>query len=325
MLLPALLWLLPAVAPAEPAAASLRVTRDGGSESCTDEHDLKQRVSAILRRQSWADAGQGVRVDFDVQFSRADDGAFAANVEARGSKQGRRRLRDQSPTCEALSQAVSVAIALLLDSAKAEHDRAATATATSESKPAATASPTPTEPDTSTPRAGSAHATGVNARILLGGGGGYGLGGSGTLLGEASLGLGAGRWRFALSGFATLPASHEYRSGSVRTSLQFGSLGGCYLVGRGLLLGPCLELGVGRLRGEGAGFERAQPSNLLWTAGGLGLGAEAPLAGPLFLRLGATLWVPTRRHSFSVQNAGIAWESKPVAGSLSAALGLSLF
>lgn len=319
MLLPALLWLLPAEVPVTAAGASLRVTREGGSESCADENDLKGRVSAILKRQSWAEAGQGVRVDFDVGFERTEDGAFVAKVAARGDKVGQRRLRDQSPHCDALSQAVSVAIALLLDSAKSEHETSAAATV--DNSPVTVP---PALPDAERARA-PADTEGVSGRIALGGGAGYGLGGSGTLLGEASLGLAAGRFRFELSGFATVPFSHEYRAGSVRTSLLFGSARGCYLVGRAFALGPCVELAVGRLRGEGTGFEQAQPSNLLWTAGGLGLGAEAPLVAGLFLRMGATLWVPTRRHSFSVQNAGIAWESKPVAGVLSAALGLALF
>lgn len=323
MLLPALLWLLPAVAPAAPAAASLRVTRDGDSESCADESDLKKRVSGILRRQSWAETGQGVQLDFDVQFARADDGAFTAKVEAHGSKEGQRLLRDQSPHCEALSQAVSVAIALLLDSAKTEQE---STTAASERNPAAAPPAAEAAPETSAARAPrSASAGSVNTRLLLGGGGGYGLGGAATLLGEASAGLSAGRWRFELTGFATVPASRDYRAGSVRTSLLFGSARGCYLAGRTLALGPCLELGVGRLRGEGDGFEQAQPSSLLWVAGGLGLGAEVALGSRLFCRLGATLWVPTRRQTFSVQNAGIAWESKPIGGILSAALGVRLF
>ncbi|HVY30836.1 MAG TPA: hypothetical protein VHB79_29960 [Polyangiaceae bacterium] len=323
MLLPALFWLLPANLPAPAAGASLRVTRDGGSESCANESDLKLSVSTILRRQSWAEAGQGVRVDFDVRFERAEDGAFVAKIAARGDKEGQRQLRDQNPHCDALSQAVSVAIALLLDSAKSEHE--SSAPATTERKPVAVPGSSPA-PDAGADRAGNgADPEGVSGRVSLGGGGGYGLGGSGTLLGEAGLGLDAGRWRFELSGSGTLPAAHEYRAGNVRTSLLFGSARGCYLVGRAFLLGPCVELGVGRLRGEGGGFEQAQPSNLVWVAGGLGLGAETPLAGRLFLRMGATLWVPTRRHSFSVQNAGIAWESKPVAGILSAALGLTLF
>jgi hypothetical protein len=104
-----------------------------------------------------------------------------------------------------------------------------------------------------------------------------------------------------------------------------GSLRACWLVGPGPTVGPCAELGIGRLRGTGEGFEQSQPSNLLWSGGGLGLGAEAPLGRSVYCRLGATLWVPTRRQTFSVQNAGIAWESKPVAGVLSAALALALF
>ena len=68
-----------------------------------------------------------------------------------------------------------------------------------------------------------------------------------------------------------------------------------------------------------------QTTSLPWTAGGLGLGAEAPLGQRLFVSLAATLWVPTRRQTFSVENAGIAWESKPVAAIVGAGLGVALF
>jgi hypothetical protein len=57
----------------------------------------------------------------------------------------------------------------------------------------------------------------------------------------------------------------------------------------------------------------------------LGLAAQTPLGSRLFAAFGATLWVPTRRQTFSVQNSGIAWESKPLAGVVSAGLGARLF
>jgi hypothetical protein len=54
------------------------------------------------------------------------------------------------------------------------------------------------------------------------------------------------------------------------------------------------------------------------------LTAEAPLSPRIYGGLGATLWVPLRRQTFSVENGGIAWESKPVAGVLTGTLGFEL-
>jgi hypothetical protein len=90
-------------------------------------------------------------------------------------------------------------------------------------------------------------------------------------------------------------------------------------------LGPCLQLGLGRLRGDGSGYEQAQATSLPWLAVGMGLAAEAPLSSRLYVSWGATLWVPSERYTFSVQNAGIAWESERVAGVVTAGLGLVIF
>jgi hypothetical protein len=92
----------------------------------------------------------------------------------------------------------------------------------------------------------------------------------------------------------------------VRTSLLFASLRGCYLRGLDVVLGPCAQLAVGRLKGEGSGYSEGLTTSLPWLAVGLGLATEARLGSRLFVTLEATLWVPTQRQTFSVQNAGIA-------------------
>lgn len=318
-----LLLFLPGAAQARELSAQLSVEHAVGAEQCAGREQLERRVEGILRRplRAGADAGS---LSIEVAFERALGGAFVARVSASGPKPGQRVLRDSSPTCDALSEAVAVAIALLLDSAQAE---------VSELPPAPKPAPAP-EPATSpTPETAPALSDASSRheseswwlRASLEAGGGYGLGGNGTLLGLGRVGARYGHWALDLGAAANLATAHDFDGGAVRTSLLFGSLRGCYLRGRALSLGPCAQLGVGRLRGEGSGYSEGLTTSLPWLAVGLGLAAEAQLSSRLFVALEATLWVPTQRQTFSVQNAGIAWESKPVAGVLAAGLGVTLF
>jgi hypothetical protein len=165
----------------------------------------------------------------------------------------------------------------------------------------------------------------VQARASLELGGGYGLGGAGAFLGIGRLGISHGRWLFDLGALGSLPSETSFERGAVRTSVLFGSARACYLLGQSWRVAPCVQLGVGRLRGEGSGYGQTLSASLPWLASGLGLAGEAPLGRSLFASFSATLWVPTRRQTFSVENAGIAWESKPIAGLLSAGVGFRLF
>jgi hypothetical protein len=306
-------------------SANLSVERDAGAEQCAESADLQRRVDAILRRPAGA-SERSEELAIDVRFARTADGAFVAHVAATGSKPGQRWLRDSSPSCDALSEAVSVAIALLLDTRAGDATEASSSSEQREQR----ASPiiqSPPEPAKSAAQA-PAPTTDFSrwhGQALLGAGVGYGLGGAGTGLGLGQLGARGEHWLLELGIAGTLPDSTEFGAGRVRTSLLLGSARACYSVGSAFAIGPCAELGVGRLRGEGRGFGQAQTSSLPWIAAGLGLAAQTPLGSRLFAAFGATLWVPTRRQTFSVQNSGIAWESKPLAGVVSAGLGARLF
>jgi hypothetical protein len=321
-----LLLLLSSTAQAHDLSAKLSVERDVGAEQCAESAELQRRVDTILRRP----AGAGERdeaLDIDVRFARAADGAFVARVAATGSKPGQRLLRDSGPSCDALSEAVSVAIALLLDTRSTDAPDAGSSPEQREHPRDSPISQSPAEPDKNAApaRAPTADTSRWHGQAMLGAGAGYGLGGAGTGLGLGRLGARGEHWLFELGVAGTLPNSTEFDGGTVRTSLLLGSARACYSVGSSFALGPCVELGVGRLRGRGLGFGQAQTSSLPWLAGGLGLAAQTPLGSRLFAAFGATLWVPSRRQTFSVQNAGIAWESKPIAGVVSAGLGARLF
>lgn len=309
-----------AAAPSRHLPARLQVEKAAGAERCLDQPELEHRVEDILQRPL-ADAGAALTVD--VRFERTAN-AFDARVTASGSKSGQRWLHDTSPTCDALGEAVSVTIALLLDDARPDQDAPVLDTGTPpENAPApVTASPAS---DTHPGTVRDLYARRWSARASLEVGGGYGLGGSGAGLGLGRLGARRGGWLLDLAAAGTLPSEQSFERGRVRTSLLFGNVRACYLIGRSRLVGPCAQLGVGRLRGAGDGYGQVQAASLPWTAMGLGLAGETPLVGSLYLAYAATLWVPTRRQTFSVENVGIAWESKPVAGLLTAGLGVALF
>jgi len=319
-----LLTLLPAIvqARARDLPAHLTVKADTGAELCPKQEELAHRVEAILHRQLGKDATTA-ELAIEVRFERSSDGSFVARVAARGSKPGQRLLRDTDPTCGALGEAVSVAIALLLDSAT--NEASAAGSNAQPEPPAAPTTPPATPADKLAEPTRSSQARRWAAHTTLEAGGAYGLGGSGSLLGFGRLGARHGSWLFDLGAGGNLPSEQSFDGGSVRTSLIFASLRACYLLGRSFALGPCLQLGAGRLHGAGSGYGQVQSSSLPWTAGALGLAAVAPLDAGLYATFGSTLWLPTRRQTFSVENAGIAWESKPVAFALTAGLGLTLF
>jgi hypothetical protein len=313
-----LLALLPASAAASELAPGLSVEKATGAEQCPEQQELERRVEGILR-QPLGDVISAAELTIGVRFARTPENAFSARVTATGPKPGQRLLRDSSPTCDALAEAVSVTIALLLDDALPARDAAAMA-------PSATAPATHSPPaDTMAPRAHDLNANAWTGRASLEVGGGYGLGGSGGLLGFGRAGARHGRWLFDLGAGANLPREQGFQNGSVRTSLVFGSLRACYLLGQSLLIAPCLQVGAGRLHGEGSGYGEVRAASLPWTAAGLGLAGEVPVGAGFYATLAATLWVPTRRQTFSVENAGIAWESKPLAGVLTAGVALSVF
>lgn len=300
--------------------ARLSVQAGAGAELCPNEGEVARRVEAILHRPLRQEVTAS-ELAIDVRFERATDGTLQARVAARGSKSGQRLLRDTDATCSALGEAVSVAIALLLDSALNEAVDAGT-----RSQPEPASSPPALPPaDTAGSASASSRAPVWAARAALEVGGAYGLAGSGSLLGFGRLGARYGGWLLDLGAGGTLPSERSFDGGRVRTSLLFASVRACYLLGRALPLGPCLQAGAGRLHGVGSGYGQGLASSLVWTAGGLGLAAETALGSGFWATFGASLWVPTRRQTFSVENAGIAWESKPMAGTLTAGLALQRF
>lgn len=299
------------IAQAEPgrAAPPLQVERAPDARDCADAAELLRRVAQINAK---GEAALPRALRIEVRFFRSAR-ELVAEVTTSGPKPGQRTLRDVGPSCDALSGGVAVAIALLLD--ELEHEQSAPATRSAEPKPT-TPEPLPSSP---VPAVES-----VRLRLAAELGGGYGLGGNGTALGLLRVGVQHGALRLDVAASATWPRTSGFDTGELRTSLVYGSARACWLLGHAIAIGPCLQLGAGRLRGVGVGYGETRTANLLWTAAGLGLGAEVPLEDGWRATLGATLWLPLERHTFSVQNRGTAWESAKLAGILSAGLELDV-
>ena len=179
-------------------------------------------------------------------------------MTASGPKAGQRLLRDTGPTCDALSEAVSVAVALLLDSAQADADRNQNEHTHAAKAPlppsgSITVTPRPKREREHPRRAPKTEAW--TARASLEAGAGYGLAGTGSL-------LGAGRVGFARWALVGRPGGQRNLAEVERLRRRQRWIPRCCLAacapatcsGRGSRSGPALQLGVGRLRGEGSGF-----------------------------------------------------------------------
>jgi hypothetical protein len=254
-------------------------------------------------------------------------------VRSLGAKPGERHLSDRGKSCAALGEAVSVAIALLLDKELAPRSPADAAAASASAarrdatNPMSSASSQATPTKKNQNNEGSRSSNGENTaralefRAAVAGGISAGLVSATTPLLSEELGLRAGGLVVSGSFNAALPASRDFREGSVRTSLLFGDLRACYSWGARFSLGPCAGFALGRLHGAGIGYPSASERDLTWSAASAGVLAEVPVWGRVFFGASALAWLATRRSSFSVQHLGTAWQSSAFAGS--AALRLS--
>ncbi len=302
-----------------PLGAAIEVEHADGASDCPSSAELTGHIEQILHRSLTSDTGEALRVS--VRFLASADG-YSAEVHSLGAKPGERTLADRGPSCSALAEAVSVAIALLLDKELGQDPVEAPPPAPAE--PAAPAAHVSATVEPAARRTGAPTSYALRASLE----GGLALGlvdGSRPLLSEqVGLRLRQG-WLFDAGFNAVLPGTTHFGQGELRATLLFASLRGCFTWGKRSLIGPCALLGAGRLRGVGFDYSTVASHDLLWTALGVGGVFEAPVGGRLFCGLAGSLWLPTRRSTFSVENLGIAWKSSLVAGSVSARLGFRIW
>ncbi len=265
-------------------SAAIVVTRAPDAGDCPDTEHFAARVERITGspRVAQETAATLVRAD----FSRAGN-AYEAKLQLSGEREGERVLRDESPTCEPLADAVAVATALLLDPA---------------SRPPAAREATPS----------SWLALWFSGRF----GGSAGLVGRPSWIAGGGLESSLGPLTLVeLGGAITGPQESELGVGTVEVRLWFAELGVFRsLTGERFKLGPTLHAMAGSLRGEGTQYPITSSASLTWIAVGAGLRGDFPLGSSLRFGTRARLVVPTENHAFSVGYVGTAYEASSVAG-----------
>src|SRR4051812_36976610 len=93
-----------------PLSAAIFVSRAPEAVDCPETGALAARVERIVERPLAGPSGANSLV-VRVEFSR-NRGSYEADVHLSGAREGERMLRDDSPTCEALADAVAVTTAL---------------------------------------------------------------------------------------------------------------------------------------------------------------------------------------------------------------------
>jgi hypothetical protein len=266
-------------------AATIVVSRTPEARDCPDTEQFAARLGRITGSEPSSNESATAVVRAD--FSRAG-ATYEAKVRLTGSRDGERVLRDESPTCEALADAVAVATALLLDPA---------------SRPPATRAAEKTEPPLA---------------LWLWGrfGGGAGFVGGTTWMAGAGLEASLGRVTFVELG-AGLSGTRENRfgDGAVEVGLWFIEVGAFRsLTGETFKLGPSLQLMAGALRGAGTEYPVRSSASLAWFAAGVGLRADVNVGSGLRIGARSVVVVPARKQSFYVEHLGTAHDSAAVAG-----------
>jgi len=231
-----------------------------------------------------------------------------ATLRSTGNKPGVRELSVGGDSCANLAEATSVALAVLLDLVR-EPPRPPDPAPTP--APAPPPAPLPASPAPKpTPRRSVVLAAGITSGV------GYGL------LGDAASAALGGRLIVAapqlelLLGGAWLPSRDiDHAPGSVEVGLSLLRADGCLSWEPRTESGPgvCLGLGLGRLSGEGSGFDEDYSVARPWIAAAAGFFYRLHLTERAALRFGFSALIPLKTEAFSVVGGGQAFETPPVA------------
>ena len=287
------------------AGGTLTVARDDTTADCPDEAALSR---ATLALGTLPDAP---RAPLNVELAFRREGAtYVADIRTSGSAQGVREVAKDGASCAPLAEAVTVVLAVLFDLTPRETN---TANPPQPLATAAVAPPPPLPPLPPSERRGTHGSIGV----ALSGGGAYGLLGPafvGTLSGAVRPRL--GHFELALGGLWAPNRTVEHAPGRVFMSLAAGRLAGCAWLQTDVAqpdLGLCVGFLAGALRAEGDGYAENYPPRDAWFALEAGTQGRWPFTRNLAINMGISLLIPTRRQSFTVANAGVAFETSPVA------------
>jgi hypothetical protein len=285
------------------------VSRADDAADCPDEVALAASIERILGGRP-ASSARGITAD--VAFARRG-APYVATIRLHGEKEGERTIEDAGPSCDALAEAVAVTMALVLDARNVPRP-----------EPEPVPAPVPARDEETRPLARRV----TSGWIAAFAGPAFGLVGAPSLVVGPEFGFEPFRhWSFRAGAEGVLPRSTDSGTGSVRVSLIAvhvaicGSLAPLDAKVRPAL---CARGAAGSLSGEGRGYQSESDARFTWFAAG----GAAEVGG----RLSRLVWgleggvlVPVRRQSFSVEPSGIAYESSPVAGFVTARVGYLLW
>ena len=290
--------------PSGPGPAFLRVTREAGAEACPDAQALLARVEEVRGHRT-----TGEIASYQVTFSERG-GVFRASIQVGAGSV--RELLDRGASCESLEQATAVTLALLLDASEAEPQAPAPARP-SVGVPSALPSPPPTAPERPRSRPW--------VTLDVGGGALLGVTRAAAPLLHAGVGIGVGRFRTTLGAFWMPTQALTLGPGQLDEQLRGGAARMCWSPwsSGALRLDLCSGIHAGIVKVTARGYTRDGEAEKPWLALPLELSLSTR-AAPIGFEIGPTALLPLRRHDFSIDGLGVAYESWPVGALLSARL-----
>jgi hypothetical protein len=293
--------------------ARLVLARDPGAESCPGSSLLRERVSARLGYDPFAD---DAKKEVAITFSRT--GGFRAVIALfeGGKLVGSRELVTRGRDCGQLARSVELALALAIDpllfaAAPVEAEPGVTVNERAGTKVGASTSAIASE-SVSTKLDLPALRVRLGAGVLAALGGAPGVNAGFTL----QLGLRGLRWSLGFEGRADLPSSQAAYGGTVSTALYTVSVIPCFHVN---IFGLCAILALGGQVSRSEGFPIEREASTFYGAGGLRASLAFLLKRKLELQVNVdTLAAFTRATLFA--DMDIAYRNTPISGALQLAL-----
>jgi hypothetical protein len=289
-------------------------------EGCPSAGSVHTEIDGLLG----AAAGARAREHLSVRATVERGALWLVTLETQsGTATGHRTI--EAVTCQALASATALIVALMIDpdgvAARGKKGEEARLTPPPAAPPRVALPSAPPTPVTPTPA--------MRATFGL-----VGLGASGdlgVLPGPdvdlfAAMGLVRGHWRAELRaayGLRNVRSDPLVEAGGAYGSFRFfvGTLAGCWMMlGTAVDLGPCAEVELGAVRGEGVGNLQTTSETTPWFGAGAGGALVLKASSWLHFPLHADAVVPLWRPSYVFRYDSPIFRAWPVGGRLTASV-----
>jgi hypothetical protein len=258
---------------------------------------------------------------FDVEFSHGG-GRYRVVVRSRGTRTGVRTLDDAGATCTSLAEATALTIAVIVDPEGVKLPEPPVAT------PEAPAPAPPTTPAPVAPVVAPPFVPPTRWSFAIEAKGGVAIG---VVRDVAPIGVIALEIRpvslFSVEiGGLFIPTQRlALERGGVDVWLLAGTANACvWPYAETLRVGACVGLAAGSLRGDGRGYPVESGASRPWFAAMARGAVLGPIIGPLGWTARAELVLPSRRESFGIEGAGVAYEARAASAILAAGLTMTI-